>query len=260
MKLRLLALGVFLLSLTSCFDVFETITLKDDGSGIYEAKMDLTRSMSMIAMMKAQSGGSDSKKMPQKMDSIFYTKDMIDTVTTLSAEEKQVLSKSFAKIHIDEDEGEMYVTLTYPFANAKEFQLVQQAMSKGSTGNLFKALGGAMGQQQPAGAGSMGEDKKPSLPTSDFNYTLTGTSLVRKVKPSSNPDKPKTEDDSQMPPQLKEMMKMNYTTTVILPRPAKSMNGKNGTLSADKKQAKFSKSITFDDKLTPADFDFSLEY
>jgi hypothetical protein len=253
MKFRLLALGAFLLCLTSCFDVVETFNINEDGSGVYEAKMDMTRSLSMLSMMKQ--GANEGGKKKEKIDSIIYTKDLVDTSTTLTAEEKAVLRKSYSKIHVDEEEGEMYVHMYYPFANGRELEIIQQSMSKGTNKSVMGALGGVLGKQPSAAAV---EDKKSQMPTSDFNYSLTANSLVRKVKPSSKPDEPKSDED-QMPPQLKEMMKMNFTTTVNLPRPVKNFTG-NGKLSADKKQVKFSKAVDMDTKLTPADFDFSIDF
>jgi hypothetical protein len=255
MKIRLLALGTFLLCLTSCFDVVETFNINEDGSGVYEAKMDMTRSLSLLSMMKQ--GASEGGKKKERIDSIIYTKDFVDTSTTLTAEEKAVLRKSYSKIHVDEEEGEMYVQMYYPFANGRELEIIQRSMEKGNTSkNVMGALGGVMGKQPPAVSGN--DEKKSQLPTSDFSYSLTTNSLVRKVKPSSKPDEPKSADEP-MPPQLKEMMKMNFTTTVNLPRPVKNFTG-NGKLSEDKKQVKFSKAVDMDTKLTPADFDFSIDF
>jgi hypothetical protein len=254
MKLRLLALGAFLICLSSCFDISETFNIKEDGSGTYEVKMDMSRTLGLLAMMKQ--GANDGKK-KEKIDSVIYTKDVVDTSTTLTAEEKAVLRKSYTKIHMDEEEGEGYVHMTYPFANGKELEIIQKAMSKsGNNKSIMGAVGKALGKEAPPAAAA--EKKESGLPTSEFSYSLTANSLVRKVKPSSKADKPKSEDDD-MPPQLKEMMKINYSTTINLPRPATNHKGV-GTLSADKKQVKFTKTIDMDAKLTPADFDFSIDY
>jgi hypothetical protein len=255
MKLRLLALGIFLVCLTSCFDVMETFNIKEDGSGIYEVKMDMSRTLGLLAMMKQ--GAADGKA-KEKIDTIIYTKSVTDTSTALSAEEKSVLGKSYTKVHMDEDEGEGYVNMYYPFANGKELDIIQRAMSKTANNPGIKnALGKAFGKDVPPGA--VEENKGMQLPTSDFSYSLMNNSLVRKIKPSTEPDAPKA-DDEQLPPQLKEMMKINYTTTVNLPRPAKSFKGSSGKLSEDKKQFKFSKTLDLDAKVTPAEFDFSIDY
>jgi hypothetical protein len=258
MKLRLLALGAFLICLTSCFDVIETFNIKEDGSGTYEVKMDMSRSFGLLAMMK-QGGNEDGKK-KEKIDSIIYTKNITDTSTALTIEEKAALRNSYTKIHMDEDEGEGYINLYYPFANGKELEIIQKAMAKSGTNKtVMGALGNAMGKQVPPATAVEQGNEGTGLPTGDFNYSLTANSLVRKVKPSTKMEEPKT-DNEQLPPQLKEMMKINYSTTVNLPRPVKNYTGKGSTLSADKKQVKFNKTMDLDAKLTPADFDFSIDY
>jgi hypothetical protein len=256
MRLRLLALGIFMMCLTSCFDVFETFNIKEDGSGTYEIKMDMSRSVAMLSMM--QQGNTD--KPNAKLDSIIYSRSFIDTSSAYTAEEKAVLRNSYSKVHMNEEAGEMYVQLFYPFSNGKEFAVIQRSMTeKDGNKNMMDALSGAMRKQMAPPPGAMEGDQKAEFPTQDFNYSLTGSSLVRKIKPGSKPEQPKAEDE-QIPAEVKEMMKMSYTTTVNLPRPVKSFKGNNGTLSADKKQLRFSKSIDLDSKVTPADFDFSIDY
>lgn len=255
MKLRLFVLTAFLISLTSCFDVIETFTINDDGSGVYEQKMDMGRFLSFSNMMK---GGKTSGKTPEKKDTLVSMKSVADTMTSLSTEEKAVLSKASMRLHIDETAGEMNFVITYPFANSNEFTVIQKSMMKeGSNKAIAAAIGGALGKNGETM--SSPQQKQPEMPTSEFTYTLTGNSLVKKVKPSSKPETPET-DNNDMPAEFKEMLKMNYTTIINLPRAVKKWNGNNGTLSADKKQLKFNKNIDMETKLTPADFDFSIDF
>lgn len=254
MKLRLLVLGAFLISLTSCFDVIETFNINEDGSGVYEQKMDMSRFLSFSSMMK---GGNSNGKAPEKKDTLISLQAIIDTVASLSIEEKAVLSKSLMKLHVDEAAGEMSFVITYPFASSSEFATIQKSMMKdGNNKAIAAAVGGALGKK---GGMNAPQQKQPEMPTSDFTYTLTGNSLVKKVKPSSKPESTET-PGNDMPPEFKEMLKMNFTTIINLPRPAKNWRGNNGAMSADKKQLKFNKSIDMETKLTPADFDFSIDF
>ena len=254
MKLRLLVLSTFLISSTSCFDVIETFNINEDGSGVYEQKMDMSRFLSFSNMMK---GGQTNGKTREKKDTLISLKAIIDTVSTLSVDEKAVLSKSLMKLHVDEAAGEMSFVITYPFASSNEFATIQKAMMKdGNNKAIAAAVGGAFGKK---GGMNAPQEKQPEMPTSEFTYTLTGNSLVKKVKPSSKPESTETANND-MPAEFKEMLKMNYTTIINLPRPVKNWNGNNGTLSSDKKQLKFNKNIDMETKLTPADFDFSIDF
>ena len=250
MKLRLVVLSAFLISLTSCFDVIEIFNINEDGSGVYEQKMDMGRFLSFSNMMK---GSKPSGKEPEKKDTLISLKSVADTMASLAAEERAALSKSSMRLHIDETAGEMSFIITYPFSNSNEFSAIQKSMMK--DGN--KAIAAALGKNKEAM--SAPQQKQPEMPTSEFTYTLTGNSLVKKVKPSSKPETTEA-DSNDMPAEFKEMLKMNYTTIINLPRPVKKWNGNNGVLSADKKQLKFNKNIDMDTKLTPADFDFSIDF
>ena len=255
MKLRLFVLSAFLISLTSCFDVIETFNINEDGSGVYEQKMDMGRFLSFSNMMK---GGKTNGKTPEKKDTLISLRSVADTMTSLSTEEKLVLSKASMRLYIDETAGEMNFVITYPFANSNEFTSIQKSMMKdGNNKAIAAVIGGALGKKGEAM--SAPQQKQPEMPTSEFTYTLTGNSLVKKVKPSSKPETTE-ETSNDMPPEFKEMLKMSYTTIINLPRPVKNWTGNNGTLSADKKQLKFNKNIDLETKLTPADFDFSIDF
>ncbi len=263
MKLRLLVLVAFVSCLTGCFDMTETFNLKEDGSGVYELKMDMSRAFAMMAMFKQ--GAKAEGKTPQKLDSIIYYKTMTDTVTTLSVEEKAAVENAYAKIHLDEEEGDMFVNMYFPFKDSKQLTMIQKIVSSKGNSSVFDAVGKALGSGKGAGMDAMAgggmtgsKDDKSGLPNADFEYTLGANSFSRKVKTSTEIEKPATKTD-EMPAQFKDMMKINYVTIVNLPRPAKNLNGK-GTLSEDKKQVKFTKSRMLDEKHAPVDYDFSIDY
>jgi hypothetical protein len=262
MKLRLLALGCLLFSLTSCFDVIETFNLKEDGSGNYEVKTDMSNALSMLAMM---GGGKESEKMPEKFDTSFSFKGMADTVSTLTAEEKAAIDKISARMHIDKDKGEMYMIMDMPFKDSKEYNLVQAAFQKMNSNEkspmdgLFKGMFG--GGNNPMAEGDEQDSKKgggtPGIMPSNVETLMTANSISRKVKPVAQTETTKTPED--MPEELKEMFKMNYTTIVNLPRPAKNVKGA-GKLSDDKKQVKSTKKIDLSSGFTAADFDFTIDF
>jgi hypothetical protein len=252
MNIKILALIAVCFFFTGCFDIYETFNIIEDGSGVYDQKINFSRSLALLSSM------SKTKKKEDKKDTTIYYSSIVDTSTVLTAEEKAVMRKAYAKIHMDEAASEMWFNIFYPYANGQELTIIQTVMSKGSkskgiTDAMAKALG------KPAAPSESGEEKPAELPTQDFNYTLTANSLARNVKPNSTPDKKKDEAE-EMPPMFKEMMKMNFTTTISLPRPVKNWSGNNGTLSADKKQLQFRKNVDMDTKLTPADFNFSIDY
>lgn len=265
MKLRLLVLGCVLLSLTSCLDIIETFNLNENGGGTYETKMDMSKMMSMIAMMGA--GKADADKMPEKMDSTVSFKGYADTAKGLTADERRVLSKGLVRVHLNKDEGEMFMTINMPFDNAADYAIITKAMAK-MDGNpmegAFKGMFGGMGDNNPLGGDVTSEkkDKKGGgLPSENFETSLTTNQLSRKVKVEPKTDATKTAvDDKDMPEELKEMFKVNYTTVVNLPRPVKKVTGADSKVSEDKKQVKFTKKVDLSNGFTGKDFDFTIDF
>jgi hypothetical protein len=267
MKLRLLALSCVLFSLTSCLDIIETFNLNENGGGTYETKMDMSKMMSMIAMMGAGQAGSE--KIPEKMDSSLSFKEYADTATGLSADERRVLRNGTVKVHLNKEEGEMYMIINMPFSNAADYAVINKAMSKMGGQPMegaFKGIFGSGMGDNPLGDmsddGSVTKkDNKGGLPSANFETSLTGNQLSRKVKPQPKSDATKVSaDDKDMPAELKEMFKVSYTTVVNLPRPVKKLAGTDGKVSEDKKQVRFSKKIDFSDGFTAKDFDFTIDF
>lgn len=254
---RLTILCFALCCLTSCFDVYETITVKNDGSGVYEQKMDMSRMLTMAALMGG--GQTSAGKERGKMDTLISYRDVADTMKGISAEERKVMSAATLRMQLNEEAGEMNFTITYPFANEKEFALIQELMAKPEMNRAMSSMAAGMFGKPSEQLGQATQEKQPELPANGFTYTLSKNKLIKKVKPFTTAETPVTETDG-IPAEMKEMMKFNYYTTINLPKPVKTWSGNNGTLSADKKQLKFSKSIDMDSRPTPADFDFSIEF
>jgi hypothetical protein len=229
MKLKFTALILVTLCFTSCLDIIETFNINEDGSGVYEQQMDFSRAMQgMMAMMSEKGQEKRKGKEMEKKDSTFSYKSIVDTSTHLTAAEKAVFGKAYAKMHMDEEKGEILINIFYPFANAKEFETIQQVLAKdNNSGNFFEALMKA---------------------TSGDKYNKNAMQ-----NPATG------EGDKQGLEMMKEMMKVNLKTIIHLPRPAKSSKG-NFILSADKKELSFDKTIDISKKMAATDFDFSIDY
>ena len=263
MKLRLLVLGCFLLSLTSCLDIIETFNIKEDGSGNYEVKTDMSGALAMLSMM---GGGKDSEKMPQKFDTSFSFKGMVDTVSTLTAEEKAAINKMTAKIHVDQDKSEMYMIMDMPFKDSKEYNMMQAAFQKLNSGEkspldgLFKGAFGGNDNPMAGGNDEMAPNKgggMPGIMPTNVETFISANKISRKVKPVEKAAETKTPED--MPEELKEMFKVNYTTIINLPRPVKSHTGP-GKLSEDKKQVKSTRKLDITSGFNAQEFDFTIDF
>ena len=134
MKIKYLLLIFLAITVASC--VFtEEITIKNDGSGSYAFKMDMSK---MMAAMDEMGAENDSiKKEPQKIDSVMYFKDILsekkDSVANLSKEEQEML-KSLEdlkiRLQMDEEKQQMNMDFLFDFKNVTELKNMNDRVSK----------------------------------------------------------------------------------------------------------------------------------
>lgn len=240
---------------TGCLDIDEKVNVKKDGSGTLTMDMDMSQ---MIEMLQTYMGKDElAKKGMQKMDTTIYLKDIIDTVSTISAEKKALLSPGSVHIKLDMDAKVFTTHMQFPFSSQENLQKLYVAMSDGSLGTaqLFKGLGG--GGDDAAGAGGASPD------INQFNGIYDFTSRDGLMTKHLNPDKWKALQNDPQLAQIKQAGQMgveiNYTTTIVLPRPVKKVDNALAKLSEDKKTVtiKFNLIDVFDH---PEQFGYNIEY
>ena len=234
---------------TGCLDINETIDVKKDGSGQLTMDMDMSQ---MVEMLQNYMGKEElAKKGMQQMDTTIYMKDIVDTLSSLSEEKKNLLRPGKVHIKLDMDAKVFTTHMQFPFTSQENLQKLYVTMSDGSLGNakLFGALGG------DAGGASPDVNQFNGI----YDFTSRDGLMVKKV----NEEKWKAlKDDPQMA-QVKQAaqmgMEINYTTTIVLPRAIKKVDNPLAKLSEDKKTVvmKFNLIDVFDH---PEQFNYRIEY
>ncbi len=256
-KLLLVLLGFATLSLTSCLDIFENITLNNDGSGTYEVKMDMAKGIKIMQDMIG-GGGQSSKKKKEKMDSSFSYKSIVDTASELSAEEKKVYGKGICHIKVDEENAVAFVEMKFPFASKNEFATLQNVMHSQNGGvNMFDVIDRIMSKMKDAPP--IDQREKDELPIGSLSYVLTDNSISCKAKVNNNADK-KNDVIDDIPKELLGMMKMNMKLTINLPKPLTSIDNKTAAISSDKKVVIISKELTLGETLKGVDYNFNINF
>src|SRR5882762_6827591 len=136
-------------SFTGCLDINEIIEVKKDGSG----QMDMDMSQ-MVEMLQTYVGKDElAKKGMEKMDTTILMKDIVDTMSSLSAEKKALLRPGSVHIKMNLDEKVFKTHMQFPFSSLANLQKLYGAMSDGSLSStqLFKGM--TPGGQDGAGAG-----------------------------------------------------------------------------------------------------------
>ena len=252
-------LAVPLLLLTGCLEVTQNLTINKDGSGVISSTTDL----SQVVTLAMQMAGDKMKEQKMNMDTTVQFKTMFDSAKNMSAANKELLKNGFVHVVMRMDDNKYLITSTIPFKKMADIEKINTAMQKDVSGRfLDNALKEAMKQSNAGDTSSIPEPRQTpplSLPENYFILTCKNGLISRTA------DKIKLAllDQDEMLNQMKQIGSMGAplkTNFVIqLPKPAKKFEGKNLTLSDDKKTVTISNELNdlFED---PTLFEFRVEY
>ncbi|MFT4023708.1 MAG: hypothetical protein QM664_07995 [Flavihumibacter sp.] len=168
--------------------------------------------------------------MDKKMDTTIYMKNMVDSATSMSAEDKALLRDGSLKLKMNMQENLFDVDMNYPFRNLADANKLYAAINKG--GGLSSLMKGLNQGGQPDDANSGGIDKIGTLydiRIKDGEYSR----LLNQARYDSLMQDPRIQESKGM---MGMMGDMAMNLLVKLPRPAKSVSNPKAVLSADKKE------------------------
>ena len=245
--LGLLAAGG-LFALTSCVTTRE-ITFNENGSG----KMVTTTDMSGLIGI-AKMSGKDMEKEDQSIDTTIALDKMVDSIPDLTPDEKEIVRKGVLGLVMDMGNEKLVTKLEFPFSSGSQIKKLDQISAK--------VMQQAM--QKQAGAG---EDASPmpddELGKASIDEYFTVTYDKGLIERKHIAEKYAKVGEDQALQALKEAsaqgMPMNTTIIFNLPKPAKKAEGKNLTLSEDKKKVTIKSSMDdfFEDV---SKLEFRIEY
>jgi hypothetical protein len=254
MKMLKFILFVFVtIGFTGCLDIYEKIDVKKDGSGSVTMDMDMSQMLEMIEQYMGQQGME--KAGLTKMDTTINMKDVLNNVDSLPADKKAVLSAGSVHIRLDTAAKVFTTHMNFPFTSQDNLQKLYATLGDGSLGTaqLFKNLGGDEG----GGGGA------PNPDINQFNgiydFSCHDGLITKKV----NQDRWKVLQSNPQLAQIKQAGQMgieiNYTTTIVLPRPVKKIDNAIAKLSDDKKTVtmKFNLIDAFNH---PEQFEYTIAY
>ena len=254
MKMLKFVLFVFVtIGFTGCLDIYEKIDVKNDGSGSVTMDMDMSQMLEMIEQYMGQQGME--KAGLTKMDTTINMKDVLGGVDSLPADKKAVLSAGSVHIRLDTAAKVFTTHMNFPFTSQDNLQKLYATLGDGSLGTaqLFKNLGGDEG----GGGGAPNPDINQFNGIYDFR--CHDGLITKKV----NQDRWKVLQNNPQLAQIKQAGQMgieiNYTTTIVLPRPVKKIDNAIAKLSDDKKTVtmKFNLIDAFNH---PEQFEYTIAY
>lgn len=240
------------LFLTSCQTTKE-ITLQDDGSGNYLVTTDMS---GMIGMAKMSVPPEKFDQMKDKaMDTTVSLDKMADLLEELTEAERVKVRKGTLALNMDMKDEKFITKLSFPFTSAGEIGDLDRLSSKVVTQFLKKQMGEQAGQIPQ---GMPADDDMPQSSIDDY-FDVKTSSGVFERKLSDERFNALSAEQKQGMQQLASMGVGNSTIIINLPKPVKKTEGKNITVSDDKKRVTIESSAE-DFFENAKDLEFRIEY
>ena len=255
MKKIILALFVCLF-LVSCYEVNEEILIKENGSGHYATRIDMS---GLLAMMQTFTTEADLEKegFDRPIDTLIMLSSMIDSVEKISPDEKAIMKTGKMHMIMNLTEKKFTAEMDFDFHNNHELELLLGGMGNGGFGDALKTV---FKNDKPAES-QLDAPKDFDIDQFSNIYEVK----VQKGSISKKIDRVKLDSIMQNPEmaQLNQMgatgMEILYTTTIVLPRPLKKVSNSAIKVSDDKKRLTIKNNL-MDVFEKPEVFEYKIEY
>jgi hypothetical protein len=242
------------LILTSCQTTKE-VFLRDDGSGSYTTTTDMS---GLIGMAKMSVPPEKLKEMGEDrvVDTTVAMDKLADMLEDLNEEEKNKVRKGNLAFKIDMKNEKFVTKMDFPFSNASEISELDRLSSKVVTQFLQKQMKEKSGEMPN---GMMGDKDDMPEGTFDDYFDVVTSSGVFERKLNTKKYEALDEEKKQAMQQMASMGVGNSTLIINLPKPVKKTEGKNITVSDDKKKITIESSAE-DFFANAKDLEFRIEY
>jgi hypothetical protein len=233
MMKKLVIIFLTCLWLVACYDVNEEILIRENGSGHYTSKIDMS---GLLEMMQNFSSEADLAKegLDRPMDTVIMLRTMIDSMKPLSADEKAIMETGKMHMIMNLKDKQFTIDMDFDFRNDHDLEFLLAGMGNGGFGDVLKNV---FQKDKPAEAQL---DAPKDLDVDQFSNMYDVK--VQKGSISKKINRAKLDSMLQRPEmaQLNQMgatgMEILYTTTIVLPRPLKSVSNSGIKVSEDKKR------------------------
>lgn len=254
-RLKILCIALITLSLSSCYEEFTNVEIKEDGSGSYINNMDMNQ---LIDMIKTFAGDEELSKqgLDKPLDTILQLKDFVDADSSMSEEKKQLLGNGTIQLKMNIAENIFKLTTSIPFSNAKQLKMLMEGAGNGAVAGLIKNTFGNKSEQPSA-------DTKQVPDMLDLNSIYDVTVQNGLISRKMNMERYNAMKQNPEITQLQQVgsagLEIIYSTVIKLPVPVKKFDNKLMQVSDDKQTVGFRYNL-LDIFNEPAKFDYTIEY
>ncbi len=198
----------------------EEIHLKNDGSGSYAFKMDMSEMMESMKDMSSK----DSMQETKVLDTLIYFKDILeeqkDSISKLKIEEREVLEalEDFTlRMQVDEEKGKMLMNFGLDFKRITDLKNMSEKIAK---------------------AQSLSDKKNTDNSTpfnNDTEYSFDGKTFKRRVNLKNLSEEKSNEYEKMISQSGAFLEGSTYRIVYHFEKEIKSVTLKNASISSDKK-------------------------
>ena len=253
-KMILVLLTCFLLA--ACYDVNEEILIRENGSGHYTTKIDMS---GLLEMMQNFTTEADLQKegLDRPIDTLIMLSTMMDSIKEIGADEKAIMETGKMHMIMNLLEKKFTIDMDFDFRNNRELELLLAGMGNGGFGDALKSIfkNDKSEESQLDAPKDLDVDQFSNI----YDVKVQKGSISKKinrVKLDSLLLKPEMAQLNQMGATGMEIL---YTTTIVLPRPLKSVSNPAIKVSDDKKRLTIKNNL-MDVFEKPEVFEYLIEY
>jgi hypothetical protein len=231
MKSKLFVLLVAVATVfTSCLETVQEVTIRPDGTGEVSTSSNLGPMLEMLKSMGQMPPDVKEKMGGKAIDTTIQLSEITDGVKDLAEADRKLLTGGTFNLKLNLDNDEFRTRNNIPFKSLADISKLEQLSAKMLDKGMTQAL-------DNEGKGESADEDMPTINMTEYYSTTYGKNLIERKL-----DKAKyaTAEDNEGVKAVKEMSSLgiNPTSTLVinLPRPAKKAEGKNVTLSDDKKK------------------------
>jgi hypothetical protein len=249
-----LLLLFFICCITSCFNLTEEYTIREDGSGQFTINMDLYKMIDMMnSFGKSDSLDTKTEEEDKVRDTIIYFKKSIDESKELSADQKQLFRDGSLRLVMNLKEKKFFLDINFPFKNQADLVKIHSSYPDAMRSiDLKEAFG------NDTSSSKMMQQQDDLTMTNQYLELNAGSNFIER-KVNKEKMKEYSEKDSSLKMMLPMLGSVYISSVIHLPRPVNKVDNPYGQLSGDKKTVTFK--FPFSDYIErPEVMNFRVEY
>jgi hypothetical protein len=231
-KLAAALLSICIL-LVSCYDVNEEMLIRENGSGHYTTKMDMSGLMEMMQAMGSE-GDFAKDGLDRPIDTVIMLRSVIDSTKKLTANEKAVMETGKLHMLMNFEKKAFIIDMDFDFRNNQDLEFLLAGAGSGNFAQALKTVFQKDKKEEPQLDAP--KDLEVDQFSNIYDVSVKNGSISKKINRAKLDSMAQRPEMAQMKQMGAAQLEILYTTSIVLPRPLKSVSNPGFKISDDKKR------------------------